>query len=109
MSRTKSVIGLASRAVALLVVVGLALRPEAVSRRVDEVLSASWKVLSNRLANRELQAMARQLDCERQNVERIAELRDGHRVRLLAFEAIREQMTDRLVEGGRTHRADPER
>jgi hypothetical protein len=110
MSRIKSVIGLVSRAMALVVVVvGLAVGPEAVMVRVEKALSASEKVLSDRLANRKLHAIARQLDAERQNVERIVGLRDGLGGRLLVLEANREQVAARLAEGGPPHRAESER
>ena len=81
MSRIKSVFGVAPAALVSAVVVGLALGPETVIRRVDEALAASWRALGDCLASRELDAISRQLDRERQDAARIEVLRNGLRER----------------------------
>jgi hypothetical protein len=107
MSRIKSVIGLAPGALVSAVVVGLALGPETVMRRVDDALAASWRALGDRLANRELDAIARQLDRERQDAERIGALRDGLAARLRPLVARRDEAA-RVEEGRPPCGADSE-
>jgi hypothetical protein len=108
MSRIKSVIGLAPGALVSAIVVGLALGPETVIRRVDDALAASWRALGDRLANRELDAIARQLDRERQDTGRIEALRAGLEASLRPLVA-RRARTARMADGRPMRGADSER
>jgi hypothetical protein len=108
MSCIKSIIGLGSKALALVIVVGLALGPETVIRRVDDALAASWRGLGDRLANRELDAIARQLDRERQDTARIEALRAGVAANLRPLVARRDE-TARSAYGRPPRGADSER
>jgi hypothetical protein len=108
MSRIKSLIGLAPGALVSMLVVGLVLGPETVIRRVDDALAASWHALGDRLAKRELDAIARQLDRERQETERIEALRDGLAARLLPL-VVRRDEAARVAEGRPQRGADSER
>ena len=90
MARIKPVICLALRAIVPLIVVGLVLGPETIGMRVDEALSVAWRALGDQLANRELDAIARQLDRERRDAERIGAARDGLSARLRSLEAFRD-------------------
>jgi hypothetical protein len=108
MSRIKSVIGLTPGALVSAVIVGLALGPETVIRRVDDALAASWRALGDRLANRELDAIDRQLDRERQETGRIEALRDGLAARLLPLVSRRDEAA-RVAEGRPPRGADSER
>jgi hypothetical protein len=101
-------IGLASNALALVIVVGLALGPETVIRRVDDALAASWRAQGDRLANRELDALARQLDRERQDTVRIETLRDGLAASLRPLVARRDEVA-RIAHGRPRRGADSER
>jgi hypothetical protein len=107
MSCIKSMIGLASNALALVIVVGLAFGPEMVMRRVDNALATSWRGLGDRLVNRELDAMARQLDRERQDTARIETLRDGLAACLRPLVARRDEAA-RVAEGRRPRGVDSE-
>jgi hypothetical protein len=108
MSCIKSIIGLALKALALVIVVGLALGPETVIKRVDDALAASWRGLGDRLANRELDAIARQLDRERQDTARIEALRDGLAASLRPLVARRDEVV-RMADGSPPREADSER
>jgi hypothetical protein len=108
MSRIKSVFGVAPAALVSAVVVGLALGPETVIRRVDDALAASWRALGDGFANRELDAIARQLDRERQDTGRIEALRDGLAARLRSLVARRDEAA-RVAEGRPPRGADSER
>src|SRR5262249_19185680 len=99
MSRLKSVIGLAPRALALAVVVGLALGPGAVMRRVDEALAASWQALGDGLADRELNAIAQQIDRDRKDTGSIGARREGPSPHLLPLLARRERLAAGVEEG----------
>jgi hypothetical protein len=108
-SRIKSVIGLASRALAVMIVIGLAATPEAVVQKLDGALSASWRALGDRLANHELNAIARQLDRERQDAERIEALRDGLAADLRSLGVRRECVASRVSDEARPRGDHPER
>jgi hypothetical protein len=108
MSYIKSKIGLASKALALVIVVGLALGPETVIRRADDALAASWRALGDHLASRQLDAIARQLDRERQDTGRIEALRDGLAATLRPLEVRRDGVA-RVSKGRPPRGADSER
>jgi hypothetical protein len=108
MSRIKSVFGLAPAALVSAVVVGLALGPETVIRRVDEALAASWRALGDCLASRELDAISRQLDRERQDAARIEVLRNGLAASLRPLVA-RRKAAAWLAGGSPPREADSER
>jgi hypothetical protein len=90
MARIKSVTCLASRALGLMIIVGLVLGPETIRTRAEEALSAAWRALGDQLANRELDAIAQQLERERQDAERIGVVRDRLSARLRSLGAFRE-------------------
>jgi hypothetical protein len=75
MSRIKSALVKASSVLALAVALGAAPWPQLVTGRVDEALSACWRAAGDRLADRELDAIARQLVRDRQDVEHLEALR----------------------------------
>jgi hypothetical protein len=104
----KSIIGLASKALVVVITVGLALGPEMVIRNVDDALAALWRGLGDRLANRELDAMARQLDHEREDAVRIEALRDGLAACLRPLVARCDEAA-RMAEGRPPRGADSER
>ena len=114
MSRIKLVIELASMALASVIVAGLALGPETVTRKLDNALRASWRALGDHLASRELDAIARELDRERQNFEHIGALRDEIVAHLQSLsvrrECVRAQMEEqRQPRGDGPARASPRR
>jgi hypothetical protein len=104
MSRIKSVIGRATWALVSAAVFGLTVGPEAVMRRVDDVLATSWRALGDRLVDRELNAIARQLDREEQRAGQIEALRDALTARLVSLAARREVSAQ--VEEGHPPRGD---
>jgi hypothetical protein len=108
MSRIKSVIGVAPAALVSAIVVALALGPETMMRRVDDALAASWRALGDHLANRELDAIVRQLDRERHDMGRIEALRDDLAARLAPLVARRDEAA-RVAEDGPPRGADSER
>jgi hypothetical protein len=109
MSGIKSMIILASMALALVIAVGLALGPESVGSRVDEALFSTWQALGDHLATRELSAIARQLERERQNGDLIATLRNSLAERLQSLGVRRECVAARGVEGGLPRETDSDR
>ncbi len=98
MSRVKSVIELASAALALAIVIGIAVGPETVSKRIDEALAASWRTVGDHLANRELAAIASQLDRERHDFERIGALHNELDASLQSLRVRRRCVAARLDE-----------
>ncbi len=98
MSRIKWAIRLLSIAMASAILVGLTLEPRMVARRWDDALFASWRALGDRLASRELDAIARQLDREREDAGRIGTLRDDLDARLRSLVARRATAAERADE-----------
>jgi hypothetical protein len=98
MARIKLVICPALRAIALMIVVGLVLGPETIRMKVEEAMSAAWRALGDQLANRELDAIAQQLDRERRDAQRIEVARDGLSTRLRSLEAFRECVATQVGE-----------
>src|ERR1700679_2406941 len=98
MSRFYSAIKLASAALASVIVSGMAFGPETVSRRLDEAFAASWRTMGDHLASRELTALTRQLDRERQDFERIGALRDDLDASLQSLAVRRRCVTARVDE-----------
>jgi hypothetical protein len=109
MSRIKSALVKASGALALAVALGAALWPELVTGRVDEALSACWRVAGDRLVDRELDAIARQLVRDRQDVERLEALRDRLDTHLRALTMHRGGLAARVDGRCPPIGADPER
>ncbi len=90
MTRIKSLLYQASMVVATMVIVGLALSLETVRTSVESAVFTTCEIMSDQLANRELYAMAQQLDRERKDAECVREKRDSLLTRLKALEAFRE-------------------
>ena len=109
MSRVKLVIELVSMAVASMIFAGLALGPETVTRKLDHALSASWRALGDRVAARELDAIARDLDCERRDFEHIGTVRDELLAHLQSLALRRQCVGAQMDEQSEPRGAGPER
>ena len=109
MSRVKSAISLASSTLALAVVIEVALGPETLIRKADEALFVSWRTLGDHFVNRELDALARQLERKRLGAARIGALRDSLAARLMSLETCRDRMAEQVEERDRPRGTDPDR
>ncbi len=86
MSRIKCALELISTALVAVVVAGMLIGPEIVAARMDEAFLAWWRTAGDHLAGRELNAIARQLDYERREYERLAALREKLNARVQSLE-----------------------
>jgi hypothetical protein len=84
--------------VAMMIIVGLALGLETVGTSVERAMSTTWRLVGDRLANRELYAMAQQLDRERKDSECMRAVRDTLSARLKSLEAFRECVATQVEE-----------
>jgi hypothetical protein len=109
MSVIKRMIRLAWALLGLVSIVALAIGPDFASRTVDEALHAWWRTLGDQLTNRELNAIARQLDQELHSAERIETLRDGLAERLQSLGLQRDCRDAILGEGCRSGEASVKR
>jgi hypothetical protein len=109
MSGFKSALARAPLTLTVVIVAGLALRPESVISNVDETLYVWWRGLGDGLANRALDALARQIDRERQNADKIGTLRDDLVERLRSLGLRRDCVASRVNEGGLPREAGTER
>jgi hypothetical protein len=109
MDRIKSVFCLASKAIASIVIVGLALGPETMKMGVGEAVPAVWRALGDHLANQELVAIAHQLDRQRLDAERIEAARDRLSARVRSIGAFRACVATLSEERDHALGADSER
>ncbi len=103
MSRIKWAFRPVPMVLASAIVVGLAFEPRMLARRWDDALFASWRALGELVASRELDAIGRQFERDREEVERIETLRDDLDVRRRSLAARRAMAADRAAETRSPH------
>jgi hypothetical protein len=100
MSRIKSLIELTLKLLALSGAIALAFGPNSVQERAEEAVFAAWRAVGDQLVKRELTAIEQQLDCTRDDAEKIRAARDRVATKLIALEMQRQRLAAAAREPG---------